>query len=120
MGSSFSQITTIEGNGMYVQLQFTPGNIAVLTVLCILLASFVLSEVFDFRVPYSKFAHEDMIQQLPVNAAKKLFRFQITNRFGWLLCYFAPLSSYIILWAIFASENMKDDPILLFIDGRQG
>jgi hypothetical protein len=109
MGVSFSGgPTPVVAGGLYVDIKLnTPLNVAIFAILLLLLSSIVATELLNIHVPYSKFAQEDAIRELPAQFLRRAFSAQMSSRKGFFILYFLPLISYVILWAIFAADNMR-------------
>ena len=104
---STSEMTPISVGGLYVDVPLDNSlNIAILVTLVVLLASIVATELFNIHVPYSKFAQDDAIKELPAQMLRNVFHMQINSRVGFFILYFVPLVSYIVLWIILASQNL--------------
>lgn len=108
MGSVFTNPSPIEGGGLYVDVPLVGAtNIAVFTVMLILALTLALSEILNLHFPYSKFAAPEAIEQLPGQRVRNLFGTRISSRKGMFLIYIVPLITYLVVWGILASENMR-------------
>ena len=107
MGQAPLTPTGIQGGGMYVDVKLdTALNIGLFAFVLPVFTVMATSEYLHLHIPYSKFASEDMIQELPGNAMRKAFQAQIASRTGMFFIYIVPLLSYVILWAVYAGQNM--------------
>lgn len=109
MGLTLSNLvpTNIYAGGLYVDIRLgaTPYNTPIFGIFLAIALSIAFTEIFGIHVPYSKFAHEDAMQELPANFLKQMFRARLGARFGYFVFYFVPWLGYLIIWSAFAGEN---------------
>ena len=107
MGANNSSLTGIYGGGMYVDVELNvPLNAVIFSILLCLFSVMALSEVVSVHFPYSKFAKPEALGELPSTFLQKAFAIQMNSRLGMFILYFVPLLCYVIIWAVFASENV--------------
>lgn len=105
--STLLQPTGIYAGGLFVDVKLDgePWNGAIFGILLAITVSIAATEVLQIHVPYSKFAHDDAIKELPINCLQKVFSSKLEARFGYFLFYAIPLLSYVIIWGAYAGQN---------------
>jgi len=107
MGNVFVVPTPIDAGGLFVNVGLaSQANVAVFSTLLILFSLTVVAEAL-LHIPYSKFAKEDALKEMPIGGLKSVFNKQLSGRTAFFICYLAPLLSYIIMWGSFARQNMS-------------